>query len=121
MKPKYNFFKNTNYALNGLKHAIKNEKSFRIELVFVAIFSAISLFLNVSLVEHILLILVLLFVLFAEIVNSAIESVVDLVTSDFNELAKIAKDLGSAAVFVAIFLASFVWIMVILSQIWSQI
>lgn len=114
-KPKYNFFKNSLYAINGLKEISQNEKSFKIELVLAFFFACLSLFLKVSLIEHILLLSVILFVLFAEVVNSAIERVVDLVTKEEHELAKNAKDAGSAAVFLSILIAGLTWALILLN------
>lgn len=108
-KPKYNFFKNSKYALNGLIEIFKNESSFKIEVALAIPFLILSFILNISVIEHILLIFVTLFVLFAEIVNSAIERVVDLVTKEHHELAKNAKDAGSAAVCISIVIASLTW------------
>lgn len=118
-KPKYNFFKNSSYAINGLKEISKNEKSFKIELVLAFFFALLSLFLKVSLVEHILLLSVILLVLFAEVMNSAIERVVDLVTKEKHELAKNAKDAGSAAVFLSIMIAGLTWSLILLNLIFE--
>lgn len=117
-QPKYNFFKNTNYAVDGLKDIIKNEKSFKIELVCIVLLAIFSLFLELSLALHLLLISSLFVILIVEAINSAIERCVDLVTKEYNELAKKAKDTGSAAVFLSISLASLIWIFVLGSLIW---
>lgn len=109
MKPKYSFFKNTNYALDGIKTAFKNEKSFRIECFVCGFFGVVSIFLPISLIWHFLLLAVLIFILCVECINSAIESVVDLASPDYHILAKAAKDLGSAAVFFSICMAVLCW------------
>ena len=88
MKPEYNFFKNTKYALDGLAWMIKNEVSFKIEVVLGTIF-------------------------ILECINSAIESIVNMVMPDFNPLAKIAKDTASSAVCLSIILAVISWGLVI--------
>lgn len=115
MKPKYNFFKNTKYAIEGLLCMIKCEKSFRIELILGSFFIIFSLFLPLSLSLHLLLIAVIFLIFIAECVNSAIENCVDMITLEFNEYAKKAKDIGSAAVFCSIFLAVIVWFCTIFS------
>ncbi|CZE46248.1 diacylglycerol kinase [Campylobacter geochelonis] len=108
-QPKYNFFKNTNYAISGLCEIVKNESSFKIELVIIAILSVCSLFLKLSVALHIILIVSLLLVLLTECLNSAIERCVDLTTTQIHPLAKAAKDAGSAAVFISICIAVISW------------
>ena len=108
MKPKYNFFKNSLYAINGLKELVK-ETSFKIELIFFVIFVIILLFLEVSLVKKLILFFSLIFVLIAEAINSAIEKVVDLVSLDFHPIAKKAKDIGASVVLLSIIFAVVVW------------
>ena len=109
MKPKYHFFKNTQYALQGLKSLLEHEVSFRIELCFVIPGVVLSFFLPISIIEQILLISVLFLILITEALNSSIEACVDLVTTQWHKQAKIAKDCGSAAVFFSIALAGIVW------------
>ena len=114
MKPKYNFFKNTSYALNGLKSML-SESSFKIELLIILPLLICSVFLPVSMESHLLLVIVLAIVLIAECVNTGIEACVDLITRDFHPLAKVAKDVGSAAVMLSILNAAAVWILTIFS------
>ncbi|MDD6055033.1 MAG: diacylglycerol kinase [Helicobacteraceae bacterium] len=109
MKPKYNFFKNTTFALAGIRSMLKNEMAFKIELCVIIPAVILSLFLEISLLEQMLLICVLVGILIAECFNSAIEACVDLCTQDFHPLAKIAKDCASAGVFFSIALALIVW------------
>lgn len=113
MKPKYNFFKNTGYALAGVLSMLRHEKAFRIELLVIIPTIILSFFLNISLSLHILLIAVLFNIFIIECVNSAIESCVDLYTQDFHPVAKIAKDCASAGVFFSIMLAVIVWFLVL--------
>ena len=109
MKPKYNFFKNTSYALDGLKFMLKNEKSFQIECLIILPLIILSFFLNLSLERQLFLILSLVLILILECVNSGIEACVDLCSPNFHPLAKIAKDCASSAIFLSISLAVFVW------------
>ncbi|TQR32467.1 diacylglycerol kinase [Campylobacter sp. MIT 99-7217] len=109
MKPKYNFFKNTGYALCGLKFMLLNEKSFKIELFIIIPLIIFSLFLRLDLFAHLLLIAVLFLILILECVNSAIEACVDLCSPDFHPLAKIAKDCASGAICLSISLAAIMW------------
>lgn len=114
MKPKYHFFANTRYALEGVWAMLKNERSFQIELAIILPALAVDCFLPIDFVLHILLAIVLFIILIAEAFNSAIEACVDLVTEEFHHVAKIAKDCASAGVFFSITLAVLVWAVVLL-------
>lgn len=108
-KPKYNLFKNTKYALSGLLHVIKTENSFRLEL-FVAIFIITMIFyIDTTLAYKLILLITGILVLVIELVNSAIENMVDLVTKETHPLAKAAKDIGSTAVMLTILLHCACW------------
>ncbi len=112
-KPKYNLFKNTNYAIEGLKDIYTNESSFRAQLLAFFIFSIIALFLNLSYAKTSIMIVSLFLPLLCEVANSAIERVVDLVTLEYHELAKKAKDAGAAMVFMGYFIVFIIWILTI--------
>lgn len=116
-QPKYNFFKNTTYALNGLVDIIKNESSFKLELVCAVILLPCLFFVDISLVEKLLLFITFMNVLIAEAINSAIERVVDLVTLKHNSMAGRAKDVGSTVVFLSISVAIVTWFSVIINNI----
>ena len=115
MKPKYKFFANASYALAGVLAMLKNEVAFRIELAFIIPALIVSVFLPVNFEQHLILAGILLIIIIAECVNSAIEACVDLVTENFHEKAKIAKDCASAGVFFSIVLAVGVWGFVLLN------
>jgi diacylglycerol kinase (ATP) len=87
----------------------ENETAFKQEVILVLLLSVISLFLNINTVERILLIASLLLILLATTLNSAIEVIVDRIGLDLNELSGVAKDLGSAAVFISFAIAALVW------------
>ncbi|RUM92230.1 MAG: diacylglycerol kinase [Thiomicrospira sp.] len=112
-KPRYHVFSNTLFALEGLIDIVKNETSFRIELVLFILLQASIFFLPVSYYQSVLLSMILFVPLIVEAINSAIERVVDLVTKDYHELAKHAKDAGSAAVFLSLCLVVLVWFFVL--------
>lgn len=114
-QPKYNFFKNTKYAINGLKDLIKSESSFKIELLIVILLLPTIFFFPVSFETKLLMFITLMGMPLAEIINSAIERCVDLVTLHYHEMAKRAKDAGSAIVFMSIFIFIVTWISVIFS------
>lgn len=104
----------TGYSLQGLKSAWIHEAAFRQELVLTLVLSICTLLLPVTNLERIMMISSLLLVVIVELINSAIEAVVDRVSDDWHELSGRAKDIGSAAVFVALFLALFVWASILL-------
>ena len=97
-------------SIKGLKSAFKYEAAFRQEVLLAVILIPIAFMLNVTQIERILLISPIILVLMFEIVNSAIEAVVDRIGSEFNELAGRAKDMGSAAVLVGLALTAYIWI-----------
>ena len=97
------------YSLNGLRFAIFNEAAFRQEACIVVIVLVALLFLPISLVWKGLLFFATTAVLVVELLNSAIESIVDMASPEYHDLAKRAKDLGSAAVLVSIVFAVVLW------------
>ncbi|PRC95062.1 diacylglycerol kinase [Solimicrobium silvestre] len=101
------------YSIDGFKSAWKQEHSFRQELVLVTIGIVVALFLPISAYQKLMLIVVLLFILIVELINSAIEAVVDRVSLERHTLSKNAKDFGSAAVFLAVFIAVATWSVVL--------
>ncbi len=108
-KPKYTLFKNTRYALEGLIEVTRNEPSFRLQIVLFICGMIIAYLLPIQYHYKAILATSLFIPIMAEITNSAIERVVDLVTMDHHELAKRAKDAGAALVFVSLALLAFIW------------
>ena len=108
-QPKYNFFKNTSYALKGLIDLIKTETSFKIELILTIILLPVIFFIDTTLTNKVLMFITLMGMLMAEATNSAIERVVDLVTLEHHDMAGRAKDVGSAIVFISIFIFVVTW------------
>ncbi len=97
----------------GLRAAWSHEEAFRQEVLLGLVLAAIALLLDLPLSDRTLLLASLLLVLIVELLNSAIEAVVDLVSPEFHELAGRAKDLASAAVLLALLLVPLVWGMVL--------
>lgn len=97
------------YSCKGLTAAWQNEAAFRQELVATVVAIIVAVWLDVGAIARILLIASVLLVMIVEILNSAIEAVVDRVGTEYHELSGRAKDMGSAAVSLAIILALFVW------------
>ncbi len=112
-QPKYNFFKNTGYALAGLKDMIKTESSFKIELILAIVLIPVIIIIDTTLVNKALMFMSLMAMLIAEAINSAIERAVDLVTLDHHHMAGRAKDVGSSIVFLSIVMFVVVWAIVI--------
>ncbi|WP_077339616.1 diacylglycerol kinase [Pseudocolwellia agarivorans] len=96
-------------SIAGLFLAYKNEIAFRQEVFLFLILSPIAWLISASFVELFLLVFSLVFVLVTELLNSAIEAVVDRVGLEHHELSGRAKDIASAAVFVAILFFLMVW------------
>lgn len=97
------------YSRDGLAAAWKNEAAFREEVLLAAVAIPLALFLAKTGVDRALLISSILFVLIVEILNSAVEAVVDKASPEHHELAKRAKDMGSAAVLLSLLNAAVVW------------
>ncbi|MFD2366498.1 diacylglycerol kinase [Pseudoduganella sp. GCM10020061] len=97
------------YSVEGVKAAWRHEFAFRQEIVVVVFATLVALALPVSAFQKLMMIVVLLLVLMVELVNSAIEAVVDRVSLERHPLSKRAKDLGSAAVAMAIIIAALTW------------
>ncbi|EKU37045.1 diacylglycerol kinase [Acinetobacter sp. AYS6] len=104
----------TGYSISGFKAAYKNEAAFRQIVLINLILIPVSFFLDVSRSEHVLLIIVCLFAMIVELFNSAIEAVVDRVSLEKHQLSKNAKDMGSAAQFVALSIIAITWLFILL-------
>jgi diacylglycerol kinase (ATP) len=101
------------YSWAGLRHAARNEAAFREELAITAILAPASLAVPVGRVEHLILVLALLFILLIELVNTAIEAVVDRVSLEMHPLAGTAKDVGSAAVLTSLVMGGLCWVTIV--------
>lgn len=101
--------KATGYSLKGLKAAYVNEAAFRQEVWLAVVLVPLGIWLGNGPLERVLLITVIFLVLMMELLNSAIEAIVDRAGTEQHELAGRAKDIGSAAVFVSLLLTVIVW------------
>ena len=97
------------YSIAGLKAAYKNEAAIRQETWLMVIFLPLAFYVGHTNIERILLVSATVLVFIVELLNSAIEAAVDHTSIDHHALAARAKDIGSAAVMVAIFLFLLVW------------
>lgn len=103
----------TGYSLQGLKSAYRFEAAFRQEVWLSMVLIPLGLWLGNGALEKAMLVGVILMILIVELLNSAIESVVDRIGSEYHELSGRAKDIGSAAVFLSFLLAVVIWGLVI--------
>lgn len=99
----------TGYSMKGLKSAWINEAAFRQELLLILLLMPLAFWIGDSLNEILLLVCISWLVVIVEVLNSAVEAVVDRIGSEHHELSGRAKDLGSAAVFIALALNALVW------------
>lgn len=99
----------TSYSLAGFKAAFQNEAAFRQIILINALLIPLSFFMPVSRVEQVIMIVVCLLAIIVELINSAIEAVVDRVSIEQHPLSKNAKDMGSAAQFVALAIIALTW------------
>ena len=104
----------TGYSWKGLKAAWKYEAAFRQELILVLIGIPLAFYLSENKYELLWLILPLFILVIAELINSAIEAVVDRISDEHHELSGRAKDIGSAIVFVSLVLLVVVWLIILI-------
>ena len=104
------------FSWQGLRHAARHEPAFRQELAVAAFALPIGLYLGQGGVEKAVLAASIMLVLLTEILNTAIEAVVNRISTEQHPLSGLAKDLGSAAVFLALVLAALVWGLILWPQ-----
>jgi diacylglycerol kinase (ATP) len=102
------------YSLAGLRAAIRHEDAFRQEVLLAIMLIPTALFMPVSAVGKALMIASVLLVLIVELLNSAVEAAVDHTSLDHHQLAKRAKDIGSAAVLLSLLNVVSVWLLILL-------
>ena len=103
----------TQNSLSGLRLAFNKEEAFRVQTFLALLALPVAWWMADTLIEGLLLSFTIALVLIAELLNSTIESTVDRVGIKFHDLSKQAKDIGSAAVFVAIILAAMTWLLIL--------
>ena len=121
MKPENNhgikrIFRATGFSMQGLKQAWQFEAAFRQELMLAAVMLPIALLVDVAIVERLLLIMTLFIVLIVELLNSAIEAVVDRIGDEIHPLSGQAKDIASAAVFMSLALCGITWAVILFTH-----
>ena len=108
----------TRYSWQGLLATAKHEEAFRQELLLLLIALLATPWLSQSWFHAIALLGSVILILIVELLNSAIEALVDRVGLEFNELSGRAKDMGSAAVFLSTALAAMIWIVSLAQRVW---
>lgn len=103
----------TRVSLDGLVAAYRSEEAFRQEVLLILILVPVGLWLGQDGFQKALLVGSLLLVLMVELLNSAVEAVVDRIGAERHDLSKKAKDLGSAAVLLALVNAGVIWVLII--------
>ncbi len=104
------------FSMQGFAHAWRHEQAFRQEVLLLLVMVPLALWLGQTLYEKIFLLLSLLLLLIVELLNSAIETAIDRIGLDYHELSGRAKDIGSAAVFLALVVV----VVAYASVAWSQ-
>ncbi len=102
------FITSFQYAMDGIIHSFKSERNFRTDILMTILVLLASLMFDLSRVEMACLCITITFILMAEMINTAIEAVVDLICDKYDNNAKIAKDVGAGAVLLAAFNSIFV-------------
>jgi len=113
-KPKHNLFRNGMYAVEGFVDIVKNETSFKWQLLMLFGFGIVAWVLPIGFAYSAILFSILFLPILAEVANSALERVVDLVTQDYHILAKQAKDAGATLVLLSLIVTAMVWVFVLL-------
>lgn len=85
-------------AFNGIKYAFTTQRNLKIQVLISIVVILASLFLRISFIEWAVIVLIIFMVFFSELINTAIETIVDMITTEYNENAKIAKDIAAGAV-----------------------
>jgi diacylglycerol kinase (ATP) len=101
------------YSLSGLTLAYRHESAFRQEIVLAAVLLPLACLLPVGAIERVLLIGSVLLVLIVELLNSSVEAAIDRIGFDTHRLSKRAKDLGSAAVLMALSVLAITWVLLV--------
>ena len=111
----------TRYSMKGFAAAYRHEAAFREEVLLAAVLIPTALLLRLPAVETVLLIGSVLLLMLVEILNSGLEAVVDRIGPEIHPLSGRAKDLGSAAVFIAIVILCTTWAFIALPAAWHMI
>ena len=104
-------------AISGLFYSIKTQKNIRVQLLIAIVVIILGFVLKLNTIEWLFIIFSIMFVIATEVMNTAIETTVNMYTSKYNELAKIAKDVAAGAVLIASINSVIVGVIIVLSKI----
>ena len=121
LQGKGNFKESVKHAVDGIDYTVTHERNFIIEIIFAITVCIASIYFKVSITEWVVLLLTIAIVLALEILNTSIERCVDLVTTEYEDLAKIAKDTAAGAVFIMSMFSVAIGICIFLPKIISLI
>ena len=113
------FIHSFEYPIKGLKYAYRNEQNLAVDVGISILVIVASIIFKLSIVEWVVVVFAIGSVLSLELINTAIEAVVDLVTEEYHPLAKVAKDTSAAAVFVIAIVAAIVGLIIFLPKVIS--
>lgn len=114
---KRTFLDSVKNCLEGISYTITHENNFKREIILGIIAVILSLILKINILEWVVVILLICFVLVCELINTALEKTVDLYTKEYNETAKIVKDVAGASVFVMCMFAAIIGVIIFLPKI----
>ena len=114
---KEKFTKSVGHALDGIEYGISHERNLKIEIFMGIVASILGFFLKISIIEWVVVILLIAIILALELINTAIERTVDLVTKEYRELAKVSKDMAAGAVLVVSMFSVIIGILIYLPKI----
>ena len=111
------FYKGFGFAFNGLKHTFKTQLNFRVHCLLAFLVAGISFYLKIDTSEWLWIITAMAIVLMAELGNTAIETLVDLISPEYNIKAGFVKDIAAAMVLIAALLALTIGILILFPKI----
>lgn len=117
MSKRNSMIKSFEYAGSGVKEAFQNEPNFRVHIIVGGLSIILAIILQFSLIKFAILVLTITLVVILELINTAIEKIVDKVSPHYSHLAKVAKDVSAAAVLLSAFAAIVVGILLFLPEI----
>lgn len=116
-----NFFEALKNSLNGISYTLKNERNLKIQSVFAILVIAVGIFLKLNYIEFCIIFITIGLVMFAELINTAIEFMLDLYSQEHNDNIKMAKDISSGAVLMTSIVSVVIGIILFLPKILEKI
>jgi diacylglycerol kinase len=111
------FIKSFGFAINGIRYCFKNEFNFRIHFIATLVVLIVSIILSVSITEWMIIIACITSVLMAELFNTAIENLCNIIESNYHPQIKIIKDVSAAAVLIVAIAAAIIGLLIFIPKI----